>query len=273
MNKGYLIQANTEKEILQARLLCDSIKTRNKDASVSLVTKLSESYKGYDNVIDYKFSPMPETRQNDYQLYWASPYDYTITIDCRTVVMENQDSLWDYLLDHHNICFPVQCKDYRMMPLYDHKFSVFANDYKLKKVYSNMFYFDKSESSLRYFKLLDPISKNWRDTQNTMFAKQHVDLSYQPDMMHTIVANRIDVDVFPFDPNILSYIDMRSVLVNGMLKDVEKWTSMFSIWSTSGKKLKLQNYSINNTLYYHEDEFYQEKIANDFRHSREETLN
>ena len=54
MNKGYLIQANTEKEILQARLLCDSIKTRNKDASVSLVTKLSESYEGYDNVIDYK---------------------------------------------------------------------------------------------------------------------------------------------------------------------------------------------------------------------------
>ena len=91
-------------------------------------------------------------------------------------------------------------------------------------------------------------------------------------MVHTIVANRIDVDVFPYDNNVLSYIDMRTVLKDGMLKTDNNWTSMFSIWSTNGKKLKLQNYAVSSVLYYHEDEFYKEEIANDFRNSRKEAV-
>ena len=272
MDRGYVIQANTDTEFKQAELLCDSIKTKNKDASVTLITRLEVESESFDNIKQYAFHSLNETRQNDYQLYWSSPYDYTIAIDCRSIVMENQDALWEYLIDHHSICFPMQCKDYRMSPLYDKKFTVYREDYKLRKVYSSMFYFDKSEDSLRYFKLLDPISKDWRDVENSMFAKQHISLQYEPDMVHTIVANRIDVDVFPYDNNVLSYIDMRTVLKDGMLKTDNNWTSMFSIWSTNGKKLKLQNYAVNSVLYYHEDEFYKEEMANDFRNSRKEAV-
>ena len=40
MNKGYLIQATNEEELLQAELLANSLVSKNKDCNVSLVTNL-----------------------------------------------------------------------------------------------------------------------------------------------------------------------------------------------------------------------------------------
>ena len=112
MNRGYVIQANTDTEFKQAELLCDSIKTKNKDASVTLITTLEVESESFDNIKQYEFNPLNETRQNDYQLYWSSPYDYTIAIDCRSIVMENQDALWEYRIDQHMLSYTMQRLSY-----------------------------------------------------------------------------------------------------------------------------------------------------------------
>lgn len=269
MSKGYVTLARTERELECAELLCNSIKIKNKDAKFTVVTDLKVESTLFDSVEVLPFNTeVTATRQNDWQLYWASPYEYTIAIDCNSIVMENQDNLWDYLIENHSVCFPTKCYDFRMDTLFDKKYKKWI-DYTFRKVYSNMFFFDKSEESLRYFKLLDPMCQNWRDTEYAFLQKQHTNKSFDQDTIHTLAANHSDIDVFPLHDNILSYIDMKTMWEDGVLPDEEDWTKILSVWSTQGKRLKLQNYSINNTLYYYENNFYSEKLANEYRTYRQ----
>lgn len=269
--QGYVIQANSLQELECAELLANSIKIKNKDKSVCLISNKSVESECFDDIVNYKFNSKDITRMNDWQLYWTSPYDYTIVLDCKSLVMENHDSLWDYLIDHHDVCFPSVCVDFRNNILQDKKFVPYAEEYNLKKIYSNMFYFNKSDNALRYFKLLDPLLQNWRETEDNFLSQKHRNLNLDIDLIHTIVANHIDVDVFPMHDNILSLVNMNICQQDGLFSNNETWTDILNVWSIDGYKLKIQNYIINQTLYYHEDSFYNEDIANDFRNYRSYT--
>jgi len=274
MSKGYVIQANTNLELHQAELLANSIKIKNKDAKVCLVTSRGVEAETFDDIVDYEFytGAIDITRQQDWQLYWCSPYEYTIAIDCKTVVMESHDNLWEYLIDNHSVCLPTIVKDFRQNKLFDKNLSKYEEEYKYKKVYSNIFYFDKSEESLQYFKFLDPLCRDWRSAETSLFKKQHTNKRYYSDLIHTIAANSMRYDVFPASDDILSYVDMNVTWNDGILPDGDNWLDVMSVWSTDIAKLKIQNYSVNNSFYYHEDSFYNDEIANDFRNYRE-TIN
>ena len=265
MNKGYIVQANTHLELHQAELLATSIKIKNKDASVCLVTNKNAQSDIFDYIVEYPFYVKENTRENDWQLYWATPYEYTIVLDCKCVVMQDQETLWDYLIDNHSVCLPTQCTDFRLNILHDKFMSKYEQEYNYKKVYANIFYFDKSDESLRYFKILDPIMQDWKSTQSILFKKQHQTKYYDYNLMHTICANSVDFDVFGFFENVLQYIDMQVTVRNNYNNLETAWTDVISCWHTDYGKLKLQNYSVNNILYYHEDNFYNEDLADDFR--------
>ena len=271
MSRGFLIQANTALELHQAELLANSIKIKNKNASVCLVTNRQVESDAFDDIVEYEFhtGAVPNTRQQDWQLYWCSPYEYTIAIDCKTVVMQSYENTWEYLIENHSVCLPIVCKDFRQNNLFDKQLSKYQEEYKYKKVYSNIFYFDKSEESLQYFKFLDPLCKDWRSAETYLFKKQHTNKKYYSDLIHTIAANSMRYDVFPASEDILSYTDMNITWTDGVLPDGDNWLDVMSVWSTDIAKLKIQNYSVNNTFYYHEDSFYNDEIANDFRNYRE----
>ena len=271
MNKGYVIQADTNLEIHQAELLANSIKIRNKDAKVCLVTQRNVSADVFDDIVDYAFDvgQINNTRQQDWQLHWSSPYDYTIAIDCKSVVMESHDSLWDYLIENHSVCLPSVCLDFRNSQLSDKLLTKYETEYNLKKAYGNFIYFDKSEESIEYFKFLDPLCRDWRSAEQHLFKKQHTNKVYNSDLIHTIAANSVTFDVFPISKQIMNYIDMNVTWNDGVLPDSNSWVDLLSIWSTDIAKLKIQNYSINKTFYYHEDSFYNDSIADDFRNYRE----
>ena len=269
MTRGYVTQANTKLELYQAELLCNSIKIKNKDAKVCLVTSLNVEADAFDDVVNYPFYSKVETRQNDWQLYWASPYEYTIAIDCKSLVMESHENLWEYLIENHSVCLSSNVLDFRNNTLEYKQLKRYKNEYNLKPVCSNLFYFDQSEESLEYFKMLDPICKDWRDTENFLFQKQHTNKKYYPDLIHTIAANSVTFNVFPYFKDLVNYVDMRVTWKDGVLPEGKNWMDILSVWSTDLAKVKLQNYSINKTIYYHEDSFYNDEIANDFRNYRE----
>ena len=75
--------------------------------------------------------------------------------------------------------------------------------------------------------------------------------------------------MFPYFKDLVNYVDMRVTWKDGVLPEGKNWTDILSVWSTDLAKVKLQNYSINKTIYYHEDSFYNDEIANDFRNYRE----
>lgn len=261
MNKGYVILAVNAKEYRQAAALAYSIKTKNQNANVSLiVSKLDDVsdhwLEPFESVVELPFVSSEVRRTNDWQLYWATPYDYTIAIDCKSLVKENHDQLWDYLTENYEICFPYNAINFDGVDLNNTDRSVYKTEYHLDILHSNMFYFKKdSDAALRYFKMADPYMRNWKTAFAKHFAPQHVTLEYDQDIMHMLVAACVGQDVSPVHRNVFKYIDMEISRDDGVIGRWNRWTDRLNTWASRDGKIKIQNFAINHTLYYGEDEF------------------
>ena len=113
MSNGYVILANTNIEHREAAACAYSIRIHNPDASISMivpnVNDVAEQYEEpFENIVELPFDKNIQTRRaNDWQIYWASPYENTIAVDCKTIVKEDHTSLWDYLIDHYDLCLSL----------------------------------------------------------------------------------------------------------------------------------------------------------------------
>ena len=268
MNKGYVVQATSEEELNFAEMLANSILSKNKNAKISLVTNQSITDNNcFDQIIEYPFYIKMPTRANDWQMYWASPYEYTMLLDCKMIVSVDQESLWDYLIDHYDVCIPTSFFDFRNQLTSYSKAHAYLEEYNMTTVFANMLFFNKSENALRYFKLLDPIIQNWEDSIMNFFAPKDRVLDFDIDLIHSIVCSAIDFDVYPLHNNLFAYVDMNAVHKNNMLPDCAKWTDILSTWHINNN-IKIQNYLTTHPLYYSDASFYTEQLANDFRNYR-----
>lgn len=269
MNKGYIISASNRDEYIQAVACAYSIMSKNKNSKVSLMVpdtkKVPQSVSEvFDQVVDIPFKVFETTRMNDWQLYWATPYEYTIAIDCKSLVKENHDSLWEYLIEHYDICFPSKTISFDGVETKNTKTQVYERDYNLKIVNSHVFYFKKNtDLALRYFKMADPYITNWQTVCAKHFAAQHIPVSYDTNIMHSLVMECVGESHLPVHDNIFTYIDMQKAHLDGMIGRWEKWTDRLNAWASRDGKIKLQNYAINNILYYAEDDFLTEDIFNE----------
>jgi hypothetical protein len=264
---GYVIIAVNPIEFRQAQCCAFSIKSKMPSASVTLVVpdsnKVERSFlEGFDAVADLPYKQHTTCRQNDWQLYWCSPYENTIAIDCKSLVKDDQTSMWDYLIDHYDIVFPDAVNDIRKNKINLKYQDNLESEYNLNVVYTNMFFFKKNEVSLRHFKLADVYFQYWKDACGKFLQPQHIPDFFDADVMHSLVATHTGDDVFA-QHNVLQYIDMKNSVVSGALGKITKWTDKLNIWSSANGKIKIQNYAVNGTLSYHENEFLTDEIFNE----------
>jgi hypothetical protein len=269
--RGYIILVMEEFEFEQATALAYSIKIHNKDASVTLVTnftdRVPDHYKEiFDHLINLPYGYTDNTRTNDWQLYWTTPYKHNIVIDCASLVKENHDSIWEYLEDHYDIYFFNQCSNFRGAPIKNKNFDILKEEYKFNAVYSHMFYFKHdTDLALAFFKLADAFMRDWRDVFSHYLSKAHVPNLYNSDMMYSILNTIILYDEAPMHNNIINTVNMPATLLYGNIGRWNKWTDRLNTWSSSNAKVKIQNYAVATNLYYGEQEFLTEDIFNGHR--------
>ena len=104
MNKGFVILAqNTEKTSYTdcAEKLAMSIKRVMPDAGVSIITNNRCDWSVFDHVIELPHGDLAPDSDwkliNDWQVYEASPYDYTIKLEADMYIPCNIDYWWDVL--------------------------------------------------------------------------------------------------------------------------------------------------------------------------------
>jgi hypothetical protein len=270
-DRGYVVIAVNEVEYRQAAALAYSIRIKNADASISMVVDDLNAVNDYwlepfDNAIELPFIKAENARENDWQLYWTTPYWHTIAIDCRTLVKENHDQLWDYLIENHDICFPSKVLNFDSEPLVAEHMSPYVTEYAIKPVYSGMFYFKKdSDKALNYFKLSDPYMRNWRTAFSKHFSPQHVTVKYNPDIMHSLIVECLGEDVHAHRDDIFNYIDMETSLTDGKIGRWKNWTDRLNVWASRNSKIKIQNFAINRTMFYFNEVFLTNEIYNEHR--------
>jgi hypothetical protein len=271
MNRGYVILAGNELEYQQAAACAYSIRSRNKNESVSLIVpainKVPDNIlEPFENLIELPFTKLENTRMNDWQLYWATPYEYTIAVDCRCLIKENHEFLWEYLTEHYDICFPGKTINFDGKQTLNTKTQVYTKEYNLTVLNSQIFYFKKdADLALRYFKMADPYMRNWQTAFAKHFAPQHVTTEYSSDIMHSLISECADVDVQSHHSDTFLYIDMNKAHLDGMIGRWDKWTDRLNVWASRDGKIKIQNFAINNILYYREDDFLTKEIFNEQR--------
>jgi len=271
MDNGYVISAISDVEKRQATALAYSLKSTMPNTNVTLVTdslqQIDRNYfEPFDEIAEFPFKIKGTTRQNDWQLYWASPYTNTIALDCKSLLKEDQSQLWEYLIDGYDIAFPDQVLHYNGNKIFLNNRKVYKEEYFANNLCTSMFYWKKdTELSLKYFKMADVIMQWWEDSLRKFYAEHHVPVHYDSDITHSLIASLIGEDLTVNDKELFTYIDMQNTLANGYLGRWDKWTDRLSVWASNNGKIKIQNFAINRLLSYNDDNFLTQEIYDEQR--------
>jgi hypothetical protein len=272
-DRGYVIVAMQDFEYEQATALAYSIKLQNKKASVSLVTNYTDRipehfHEVFDYLIELPYGFSETTRANEWQLYWCTPYVHTMVVDCASLVKENHDSTWDYLIDQKDICFFNRATNFKGAPLVNKNANVLEINYKLTKVYSSMYYFKHdTDIALAYFKLADVFMQNWREVYAHYFSEVHKPSQFSPDIIHSLLNTVIIHDDPLLHKDLVTIVNMPVTLEDGNIGVWDKWTDCLNTWASKGAKIKIQNFAISTNLYYGEQEFLTQEIFDEHRNT------
>jgi hypothetical protein len=153
VNKGFVIMAqDTEKTSYTkcAETLRNSILKVMPDANVTIITTDMLPHGDLGGFA------------NDWQVYQASPYDYTIKLEADMYIPRSIDHWWDVLKDRDIVVsstirnFKQEISDIRF-------YRRFVDDNKLPDVYNAITYFKKSDTAQDFFNIVKDIFENWEE--------------------------------------------------------------------------------------------------------------
>ena len=158
MNKGFVIMAQNTKKVSYtncAEKLSKSIKRVMPDANVTIITTEMLPHGDLAPYSDWKLI-------NDWQVYEASPYDYTIKLEADMYIPRNIDHWWDALKDR-DVVVSTAIRDYKQEISTVRLYRRFIDDNKLPDVYNAITYFKKSPVAEEFFNLVREIFTNWEE--------------------------------------------------------------------------------------------------------------
>lgn len=153
MDKGFVIMAQGDDYVKCAKALERSIKNVMPNANVTIIT--TEMLPHGDQAIDTDWK-----LQNDWQVYEASPYEYTIKLEADMYLPKSIDYWWD-VLKEHDVVVSTTARNFKQEITPVRAYRRFIDDNKLPDTYNGLTYFKKSERAEQFFKVVRDIFENW----------------------------------------------------------------------------------------------------------------
>ena len=138
-----------------AEVLSKSIKRVMPEADVTIITTDMLPYGDLATDSDWKLI-------NDWQVYEASPYDYTIKLEADMYLPRNIEHWWDVLQDR-DIVVSKTIRNYKQEISKVRFYRRFIDDNRLPDVYNAITYFKKSDTAQEFFNLVREIFNNWEE--------------------------------------------------------------------------------------------------------------
>lgn len=182
MNRGYVILAqntDTVDYVHCATTLAHSIKKAMPYESVSIITDNIVNDRVFDNVIKLPYGDTDTSDwklSNDWQVYDATPYEYTIKVEADMYVPRNIDWWWDVLKHGElNVCTTIRNYKCDITTVDTYRKTILNN--KLPNTFNALTYFKKSALASDFFSAVKDVFENWDDYKAI--------LSYCPDSIPT----------------------------------------------------------------------------------------
>lgn len=227
MSRGYLIVAQNSGSIDYikcARVLCWSIKNTDPTSDVTLLTNIETDIKPFDRVILFPWGDISTgdwKLDNDWQAYWASPYDETLKIEADIYLPCPVEHWWNIL----GVKDLVVCNTIR-----DHRGNISNNRFYRKTfdscglpdLYSGLTYFKKSVVAGEFFTVVKNIFSNWGEWKKLVGVSDQVATT---DVVYAIAAKIIGVEncTLPTFKE-FSMVHMKQHIVDSITVD---WTKDF----------------------------------------------
>ena len=166
MNKGFVIMAqNTESTdyVQCATVLSDSIKRAMPDANVTIITTDMLPHGDQAPDSDWKLI-------NDWQVYDASPYEYTIKLEADMYIPRSIDYWWDILKDR-DVVVSSTIRNFKQDISKNTIYRKFIYNNDLPDVYNAITYFKKSELAENFYGTVRQIFEQWDEFKSILKCK------------------------------------------------------------------------------------------------------
>ena len=194
-----------------AEVLRKSIHRVMPNTNVTIITDLPYGDQAPDS--DWKLI-------NDWQVYEASPYEYTIKLEADMIVPYSIDYWWDILCDR-DLVVSNTIRNYKGEISDCNSYRNFVVDNELPNVYNAVTYFKKSETAEKFYKLVRHVFENWEEYK-PMF-KCNKDEIATTDWVYAIACHIMGIEDTTFSNfNQFSMVHMKQY-VNNLMS--ENWTN------------------------------------------------
>jgi hypothetical protein len=252
MNKGFVViaQNTTNVNYIQcAEMLALSLKNVMPNASVSLISDDVEHSKYFDYVIALPHGDLAKDSEwkliNDWQVYEASPYDYTIKLEADMYIPVNIDYWWD-ILEQKEVVVCSTIRDYKNNISKNKFYRSFIYNNNLPDVYNAITYFKKGELASKFFGTVRFCFENWEHLKPIL--KCNVDEQATTDWVYAIscMIHGIENTTLPnFDA--FSMIHMKQY-INDLI--CENWTSEL-VYEINKNCIRLNTFPQLYPFHYH----------------------
>ncbi len=215
MDKGFVIMAQGDDYVKCAKALELNIKSIMPDSNVTIITTEMLPYGDQAPNTLWKL-------QNDWQVYEASPYKYTIKLESDMYLPRSIDYWWDVFKDR-DVAVNTKIRNVKQELTDIKPYRNFIVDNNLPDTYNAITYFKKSTLAQRFFEIIRDVFENWDDYKTVL--KCNKDELATTDWAYAIACHILGEENTTLPQfNDFSMVHMKQFINN---LPTERWTDTF----------------------------------------------
>lgn len=229
MNRGFIIiaQNNVDVDYIKcAEVLADSIKRFMPNEYISLLTDKRIKSNKFHKIILFPHGDQCINDNwklaNDWQVYDASPYEYTIKLEA-DIYLPRSISHWFDILKNRDINLCQTIRNFKNIVSTQRFYRKIIDENNLPDIYNAITYFKKSETAKLFYSIVRDIFENWEEYKKLI--KCYDTEMATTDIVYSIAAKIIGIEHCTL-PNFtdFSFIHMKKFINNGVMTD---WNNEF----------------------------------------------
>lgn len=254
MSRGFLIIAqNTETVdyVKCAAVLAASIKKVMPNEKIALATMdlvISDYAKHFDYIVELPYGDLAPDSDwkliNDWQAYYASPFDETIKLEADMFVPRSISHWWD-VLSINDVVISTTIRNFKQDISDVRAYRRFIDDNNLPDCYNAITYFKKSSTAEQFFEIVRNVFENWDEYKATL--KCNPTETATTDWVYAIACHIMGVE----NTTLPSFKEMSMVhmkqFINGL--PTENWTDIL-IYEILPDTLRINTYPQHYPFHY-----------------------
>ena len=240
MNKGFVIMAQDTEKISYTKCAETLKKSILRVMPAANITIITTDMLPYGDLGGFA---------NDWQVYEASPYDYTIKLESDMYIPRDIEHWWD-VLKHRDIVVSSTIRNF-MQEISDVRvYRRFIDDNNLPDVYNAITYFKKSDVANQFFSIVKDIFENWEEYKKILKCNQTELVT--TDWVYSIACHIMGVEKTTMPTfNEMSMVHMKAFVNNNV---TENWTDTF-VYECLPDQIRVQTVPQQYPFHYHVKNF------------------